>query len=61
MNYRVSDNDYQDQHQDMLLKEERLVKILRTMYEEALHWAPDISAEDIDFVASALGLSNYRK
>ena len=42
------------QHQDELLKQEKLMVILKNMWELEM-----TSSDDVLFLASALGLSNY--
>ncbi|MCR4307438.1 MAG: hypothetical protein NUV80_02680 [Candidatus Berkelbacteria bacterium] len=52
------------QHQDQLENEEQLREILISMWNAAKYskyWSDQIiTPEDVDFVACALGLSNYR-
>lgn len=55
------DSDSAAQHQDQLEKEEVLCLKLKDLRELALTDGPEGMEFDVDFIAAALGLSNYRK
>jgi len=71
MNEGFPEDDSAAQHQDQLEKEERLTRLLRAMLwlANSGHSPGGFSSkgilgfteDDVDFVAAALGLSNYRK